>query len=547
MNKFKNLLAKMSGEVKELGKRFPLTMGIVVFLTLLITVVIDQSFPRSVNQVLEKVYLFCASWVLGTFFSETFFTKKVLKAVSYGITGGVSFIFTMIFLDWEMITESQEAVALRFFAAYSIILVLMSMYKSMKNAELKFQEYVLKMFRDAFHVTVIYSILNIGFLLLIAIFAELILDGEYGSLVERILTLLLGLFYVPAGFYTMASISKKEVNSFIKGLVLYVLLPLVTIAIAIIYVYIAKIIILRDMPQNMIFRILAGIFVVAFPVWNMAHNYAEEKKLVGKLVTILPYLFAPLLLLEIYSIGIRIYEFGLTDMRYMSCAFVLFQACCLALTFYKKQEKISQIFLYGVAIILVTFVTPFNFQRMSNFSQSHVIGKLLPEGGQFEELSKADKKRVNSAYEYLNLNNGEKEIPVYLSEEEREKIKNFNSWTSSSYRDTEYISLHNKLEYDIGEYTRIVQVSGNLEEETKNIFLEEVGLTVDFSEKLKEIIDQNEMGNGDLDDYFVKDNLMKIDEKHDMYISNLYFEYRGDDKSIVYMNFEGYVLTKVEK
>ena len=64
--------------------------------------------------------------------------------------------------------------------------------------------------------------------------------------------------------YTIFGLNKKEGGSFAKGFVLYVLLPLVIMAMLIIYI--AKIMILRNMPKNIIFRILSGIFIIGFPV-----------------------------------------------------------------------------------------------------------------------------------------------------------------------------------------------------------------------------------------------------------------------------------------
>lgn len=207
MNKFKNLLAKISDEVKELVKKFPLTMLIIVAVTLLVTIMIDQDISRSMRDALEKFYLFSAIWAIGTIFTECYVTKKITKAVSYGVTGGISFIFTMLLTDWIM---ADIEVTERFLGAYILILILMSMYQAMKNAELKFSEYLLKMFRDLFHISVIYGILNIGILLITAIFVQLILNGQYGSILPRILTLLFGLFYVPSMVYTLSSLSKKK-------------------------------------------------------------------------------------------------------------------------------------------------------------------------------------------------------------------------------------------------------------------------------------------------------------------------------------------------
>lgn len=538
MNQFKNLLAKISDEIKELAKRFPLTMLIIATVTLLVTIMIDQDVSRNTRDLLEKIYLFSAIWAVGTIFTECYFTKKTIKALSYGLTGGISFIFTMLLTDWVMV---DTEVSSRFLSAYVLILILASMHQSMKNAELKLGEYLLKLFRDLFHISVIYGVLNIGILLITAIFVQLILNGQYGSILPRILTLLFGLFYVPSLVYTMSSISKKEVNPFIKGLILYVLLPLVSIAMGIIYLYIAKILLWQEIPKNTIFRILAGIFVVAFPIWNMASNYREEKKWVGKLVTVLPYLFALFLLLEIYSIGVRIYGFGLTSMRYMSCVFLLFQAICLGLTFYKKQEKLEAIFLCTSVIILVTFVTPLNYVKIPNLNQKHVLETLLPPNHSFDDLSEEDKKRASSAYEYLL---DTKEMPNYFSEEEKNKIKQYHFSAKDRVYDSGYVSLHAPLDCAIEKYRKIKHVSGELEKDTKEAVFEKEVVKVDLKEMVEEIIRQDEMGQTDLEDYFQENNIVTIDDKYDFYISDLYFRYNQLEKNIEYSTVEGYLLEK---
>ena len=56
----------------------------------------------------------------------------------------------------------------------------------------------------------------------------------------------------------------------------YVLGILVIIAFAIIYLYIAKIIILRDIPSNQIFRILATLFIIGFPIWTMSKSFENN-------------------------------------------------------------------------------------------------------------------------------------------------------------------------------------------------------------------------------------------------------------------------------
>ena len=59
------------------------------------------------------------------------------------------------------------------------------------------------------------------------------------------------------------------------------------------------------MPSNSIFRILTGLFIAGLPIWTMNAFYTQHNPLL-KISRLLPYLFAPLVLLQAYSIGIRI-------------------------------------------------------------------------------------------------------------------------------------------------------------------------------------------------------------------------------------------------
>lgn len=543
MNKIKKLISKMSVEVKELAKKFPLSMLLIVFVTILCSVTLDQDFSKNTEKVLEKIYMFCGIWTVGTFFTENFFKEKIKKIVSYVITGGVSLIFTHILLS-NTTSDIIEHETFKILGAYVIILIILSIYKSIKNADLKFEEYCLRVFRDLFNTTTTYIILNIGISIVTTIFVQLILDGVNISILQRLLILLLGLYYIPSLIYTISSINKKEVGSFIKGLVIYVLLPLTVIAIAIIYIYIAKIIILNDMPENMIYRILAGIFIVAFPVWNMASNYSKDNKVISKIVKLLPYLYAPFILLEIYSIGTRISEFGVTPLRYISCAFIVFQLITLALTFYKSKEKISYICIFTTVIVFIACVTPLNFDNISNLSQKRIIENIMPKNQEFEDLTDEEKGKVKSAYKYLlDQLNSEKYIPNYLSDENKNKIKEYSSYTSGK-KVKKYITVNKELELNVEEYKNISYVTVEKENFEDTLKLEDSDEEIDIEELVAELIKNKDISNTKVNKYFEENNIVKINNTEDIFISYMYIRYYDDSKSIEDLKIKGYLLER---
>lgn len=542
MKRIKNLLVKMSDEIRELGKRFPITIILIFFVTILFTITIDQNFSNNTEEMLEKIYLFCIIWEVGTIFTETWIVKKLKKMISYGLTGGINLIFVQILTA----NTGNRETSLRFLACYVMILILLSIYQAIKNAKLTFEEYFLIVFRDLFNTTVTYIILNIGMTILASIFIELILDGNGGSVIERLFVLLFGLFYVPSLVYTFFGISKKDVNSFIKGLVLYILLPLTTIAIAIIYLYIAKILILRDMPQNTIYRILAGIFIVAFPVWNMARNYAEENKIIEKVTKILPYLYTPFILLEVYSIGIRINGFGITPMRYISCMFIVFELMALVLTYYQRGKRISHLFIYTSVLVLVVFISPWNYENVSNWSQKRVIENLITDDVSFENLSNKNKDHVKSAYEYLKYKeNEEKLIPECLSDEDKVNIEEYTNLERTNYDYPEYVSLDCEIELDIREYSKITYVEARNERENTIVRLEDEEQMIDLSDKINEIVKQKKKTNDtELEQYFKDNNIIRMSDTEDFYIATISFSYYESNSKIKYLRVEGYILER---
>lgn len=300
------------------------------------------------------------------------------------------------------------------------------------------------------------------------------------------------------------------------------------------------------MPQNTIYRILAGIFIVAFPVWNLASNYAKDKKIVAKITQFLPYLYAPFILLEIYSIGTRISEFGITPMRYFSCLFIVFQVIVLTLTFYKKGEKLTQIFIYASILVLISFITPFHYENVSNWSQKRILEKTIAENTNFEELSIEDKDKAKSAYEYLKYDtNGADWIPSYLSDENKQKIEEYSNAERRDYDSPEYIYLYCDLELNIENYVKITYVEGKDDnDEPAIVTLENTERTLDLSSKINEIINQDQKYESDLQEEFKGNNLVKISETEDLYLSRIRLSYDRASKKVNYLNLEGYLLQK---
>ena len=86
-----------------------------------------------------------------------------------------------------------------------------------------------------------------------------------------------------------------------------------------------KIIVLRKIPANQIFRILAALFACGLPIWTMNSLWEKEENTWQKIINKLPLAFIPFILLQIYSIWSRISANGLTEARYLCVMLVIFE------------------------------------------------------------------------------------------------------------------------------------------------------------------------------------------------------------------------------
>ena len=542
--KIKEVISKVSVEIKELIKKFPVTLGLIAAVTIIVTVIAGEKMEKYWDRV-AKICIFLIIFGVGTYFIETFFEDKKKKIIGFGVTAGISFGFTNC-LFMENIQNSLYASFLyRSLVAYIICVILLTIYHTIRKEKLTFSQYLLHLFRDLLGTGITYGILSFGFLMLYSIFVSLILDGSYGSGIWRIQILLFGLYYVPAVLYSISAQNKLEVNSFVKGLIIGVLMPLVVIAMGIVYLYIAKIIILRSMPKNIIYRILAGIFVVAYPVWNMAMCYSKEKKMVEKICKILPYLYIPFLLLEMYSIGTRIQEFGITPLRYISCAFILFQIIAIGLNIYKNAEMQTQLYIVSAVLVTVLLITPLNYERISNLDQKRRIEMYLKEETEWEQLSQSEQKIVKSAYQYLEAQDySEMYIPNYITEDMKKKLLETSEFYNNIERNQKHYFYHSQeLDLDIERYKHIKEIEGE-SNDGKTLEDDSNELKVDIENYLKDIIKAHKISEKNAEKYFNEHSIISTQNSDKfIFVENINLVYEKEEQ-IDYLTINGYLLEK---
>ena len=530
--------------LKKLFEKYPLTLILIYLVTFIWAFFMDTDFVR--EEWFQKILMFAIVWAPGSFFAENFLEKGKKRIGTYVVTAVISYIFVhFAFLD------KFEDTLIKWLVCYISSLVAGSAFLIIKKSEKDFSEYVLKVAINVVKASFVYGIIALGIAMILWIFDVLIWDitSQYIGNIE---ILIFGIFYSTEIIYSLINLD-EEVNKFFKNLVKFVLMPLLISAFAIIYLYIIKILLLRDIPKNQIFRIATSLFVVGGFIWTTM-NYFKEEGTIYKISTKLPIIFSPFILLQIYTMGIRIVKNGVTPLRYAGMVFVLFEICYI-LVYILKKEKIKNLILVADALIIISILVPgINAFDVSDFSQINNL-KIL---NQKTDLNDQEKAKINGAYYYLkDTKKGKKYIKDNLSQDQIDQIKQFKTSNSNNYRyrDYEYIYLNKKNNININGYNYLTTVE-SLNNDNKNIekaFIDvkfrnndnDTVASANLTNLVKEYIKiyENE-GKDKLENYFEEYSEIQIDQNRKLVLYNFSIRYGEIENEIDYYNIRAYLMER---
>ncbi|MBE5819400.1 MAG: DUF4153 domain-containing protein [Clostridiales bacterium] len=542
MNKLKTFISRISDSLKESLKKEPVTFTTIILVTLILAVFITTDI-----KIISNVLIFGIAFSVSCFFVETLFNKKLFKILGYIVSGIISLVFSLIIFNDNIGNVLQEN-AIRIFVGFVSIMIIMASYVILKKEKLNFSEYILKVLANIFNATIVYVVLSVGITLLSFVFVELILNNGFWDVFLTTQILLLGLFYIPAIVISISNLKKKEVNIFIKGLVKFALLPLISIGILIIYIYIIKILVLGEMPSNVIFRILAIMFMFAFPTWTIAENYKNEGKVISTITKLLPYLYMPFIILEIISLGMRINGFGITPIRCLGIGVIILQIVALILSVVKNKKYLSQILIYLAAAIFILFITPLNYNNISYFSQRVILTKYIKEDTNIKELEIEYKQKAISSYKYLKYNNGEKYIPEYIEKGNlADELKEYYGYSAVSH--VEHIYFYENTDYiNVKEYSTIIKVNQRNSSNNTMVQFDDYNgnfiIKTDIKDAVTDIIEVNNSKEQDVKEYITENRIIKLDDNKDLYLTSFNLQYYKTNNEIILVSLGGYILQK---
>lgn len=249
---------------------------------------------------------------------------------------------------------------------------------------------------------------------------------------------LYALSFVPSQFETKAQ--ECHLPSQVGFIANWILAPLVAIYIAILYAYFIKIGVTGDIPKNQLANMIVGFgfagiatYLIAWPFTNdgsLKSNRANAL-LKGVMKYLFPLLLIPVLVM-VYAIMIRVFEYGMTEKRYIVVVSALWLLFLIG-GFIAKKLQLKHIILSFAVLLFLSVVGPWGMTPVSQASQFNRLEKtltaldILQEGEIVKaqkDLSFEDRKNISSKLTYLQKTEYYDEIIEWFTDEQMKTIKN---------------------------------------------------------------------------------------------------------------------------
>ena len=385
-------------KIGNVFKDYPVTLGCIVVIAAIAAVIVDCDFN---TDVCEKIILFLGVYSVQALFTEECLSKKLaFRIAGYALAVPIS-VF-LVYIAWykedylfNIDFYKLEEIVVSIYGCYTAILVCASLYHMYKRQEETFESYCLKSFCGLVQTTVIYGLFAGGLAIIVLIFDALIFHTD--SFLERLEIFLAGGIYVPALLLVLSG-KKSDIGKFARICVLYVLEPMLILTMAIIYIYIIKIFVSDDIPSNSVFGIITGLFAAGMVIWTLACGIGEDN-IFCRIAKILPFVFIPCIILQAWSVLIRIADYGFTPQRYVGIILVIFELIYMVLytiRFVLKKDSVALILWVAPALLIIALLAPyFNYASVSIRSQTKRLSGITVN----EQLKESEQSgTVGSAY-----------------------------------------------------------------------------------------------------------------------------------------------------
>jgi hypothetical protein len=570
--------------IKNSLKRFPQTIGISTTCVILL-IYISEIRPEANNDFIETLSRVTMVLALGIplslciklFFERLEDYKRGWLYASY-LGGAVllSLYYYFFLKDLRMVSMSR-------YIAFSLILYLIFLFISYLPNRDDFELYIIRVF-TRFFTTVLYSLVLYLGLAAILFTIDKLLGVNIISEIYYYTWLIVAGIFAPSFFLAGIPIKNEilalnDYPKLFKVLVLYIIMPLISIYTIILYIYFAKIIITRQWPEGLVSHLVLWYSVISAAVLFFISPLLDEKNWSRKYMKYFPKVILPLIVMMFISIGIRIRAYGVTENRYFVVALGVW--VFIVMIYFSITKKVRNILL-PLSLAVITFISvfgPFSSYSISKYSQNKRLNKIFVKNNMIKDnkvikasnkASDEDARQITSILNYFDRNHSLRDVKALPQDF---KISDMEKGLGVNYSDQYYENNNGHFFFNSIGTLQLMDIRGydyffdsrnsqqkNLKDTAFSINFDYETSTLKITQDGKDIYkrDLQDFANKLIDKYGINQNEQNISQeemsfedendkvKIKVQFSNLSGSKNISSSTIESKNFEFYVLVKIK-
>ena len=423
-------------------RRFPVSIILAIMTTIVMVFLVHvQNYPdNNIKDTLGRIAMilalgFSISLCIKLMFERFSKISPVLKASIYLAEAIVLTLYYFFLLkSFDMVPVSR-------YIALSIAVYLAFLFTPYFFRREGFELYIIKLF-TRFLTAVVYSVvLYLGIAAILFTVDKLLGVNISEKLYLDVWVCVVGIFapsFFLAGVPTLSE--QMDLTYFPKlfrVLLLYIVMPILSIYTVILYIYFAKILITLQWPVGLVSHLVLWYSVIIALVIFFISPLRDENNWVRIFITWLTKLILPLILMMFISIVIRINAYGITENRYYVIVLGLWAfGIMIYLGFFKIRRNI--VMLVTLSLIAALSVSgPWSSYSISKFSQNKRFESILLKNSMLKEgkiiksvteVPKDDKTEVSQILEYFSRShtfNDIRYLPKDFKMDDIEKVFGF--------------------------------------------------------------------------------------------------------------------------
>ncbi|MBM7562531.1 DUF4153 domain-containing protein [Fusibacter tunisiensis] len=401
--------------IKRAFERFPETLTVSMLFVVTVMMMIHADYDRKWIDVLEDIVL---PLVVGIplFANVKLLVERYgLSLKMRGILDGVA--LALIILYGVMIPEEITGYfMMRFFALVAILLIAFLCIPYFYDRK-GLSQYILLM-AGRFFLTILYSGVIFGGIAMMIFTVESLFGLDFVS------EIYLDLFVIISGVFGVSfflgtvperdeDLAIEDYSKIFKTLFLYIVLPIISVYLVILYAYFVKILFDFDLPQGLIGNLVLWHAMVSAVTLFFVRDLRQSLAWLEKFFKIyIPLMVVPMGMFFL-ALWIRIDAYGITMPRYFVVALGIFALIGMGMMRLSKKDTALPVMIVLVTLVGISFFGPLSGYALTLRDQSSRLETMLKSNDMLSDsgdliarpdLSESKQREVASQIQFLIRN-----------------------------------------------------------------------------------------------------------------------------------------------